>query len=175
MQIFLTSPDMDTCARDLDDKRLNKIIVESAQIASTALWINNCDVAETMYANGHCYLPTHEHHPLVVWASENIGHYYFVLRYGKALCKEYKYRFGKVHKTRAIISRLIVGMYSWDIDKNDMFCVMPNCTTNHKYVNDIYEAYRLCLLEKWQEQKVAPVWSNRIRPDWYNQDMSDWW
>lgn len=40
MQIFLTSNNYNQCAKDLDDLRLNKIIIEAAQIASTAVWMN---------------------------------------------------------------------------------------------------------------------------------------
>ena len=42
-----------------------------------------------------------------------------------------------------------------------------NHTTNHKHITNIYEAYRLCLVEKWKNDKVAPKWTKRPVPEFY--------
>ena len=166
MQLFLTSPDYNQCAKDLDDKRLNKIIVESAQIASTALWMNNCDAAETITSNGLCYLPTHEKHPLCIWAASSYRNYLEVLRHGLALCKEYTFRTRKIHKTFNIIDHLRWGVFPFNFKFQEYPTQQPNCTTNHKHIDDVYKAYRLELLFKWANDKKAPTWTNRQRPNW---------
>jgi len=165
MQIFLTSPDYKQCAKDLDDKRLQKIIVESAQIASTALWMNNCDVAETLTSNGMCYLPTHEHHPLCKWAAESYGNYIEVLRYGIALCDEYYFRTRKIHKTFFIISLMIRKIFAIDFKYHEEPTLQPNCTTNHKHIDNVYEAYWQELLYKWANDKQAPTCTIRNMPN----------
>ena len=100
MQIFRSDEDNRICAIHLDDKRLNKIITEVGQIASTAIWLNDCDIAETYTGCDLIYYPTHEYHPLCKWASANDWNYYEVVCYGLALCEEYTYRFHKVHAVK---------------------------------------------------------------------------
>jgi hypothetical protein len=166
MQIFLTNPDFSQCAKDLDDKRLNKIIVESAQIASTALWINRCDIAETLYSQGEIYLPTHEHHLLCRWASENYNNFLFVIYYASSLCREYTYRFNKKHKTERIIGNLFCILFDEFINYEEK-SLMPNCTTNHKHIENIYEAYKSELTLKWNNDKIVPKWTGRNKPKFY--------
>ncbi len=66
MQLFVTDINPAVCARHLDDVRLNKIIVESAQLISTSH-------PELIHKP---YKATHINHPLVVWISEDIENYY---------------------------------------------------------------------------------------------------
>lgn len=166
MQIFLTNKELRQCAKDLDDKRLNKIIVESMQIISTSFWINDCDAAETLYSEKKIYLPTHEHHPLVKWCAENNDNYSFVIIYCIHLCYEYKFRFGKFHKTLNILYNLISKRYInfYPIEEN---IKMPNATTNHKHIKNIYEAYKKELILKWNNDKIKPKWTKRDKPNWY--------
>ena len=162
MQMFLTSPDYTKCAQDLDDKRLNKIIVESAQIASTTLWILDCDKAETLTSKKECYLPTHENHPLVKWSCENYCNCRNILKYTFELCMEYLYRFGKTHKTLFIFESLSKSFYPYQFRKNwKPPTVQPNCTTNHKHIEDVYEAYRKELMLKWND---SSKWTKRKKP-----------
>ncbi len=72
MQIFWPEYDFKESAKVLDDKRLNKQIIELSQILSTAIWIEDCDLAETLYAGGKIYLPSHENHPV----TKNCKYYY---------------------------------------------------------------------------------------------------
>jgi len=169
MQIFLTSPDYAQCARDLDDVRLRKIIVESAQIASTALWINNCDLAETLTSQGLCYLPSHENRPLVKWAASDYEVFRDCLRYCQCLCDEYFDRFYKKHKTFNICMNLVSIALPKHFKKYEQWVeiVYVNATTNHKHIHDVYEAYRQELCLKWKNDKKPPIWTNRQQPHWY--------
>jgi len=163
MQMFITDPDFRICAEHLDDKRLNKIIIESAQIASTALWINNCFLAEKMYSQREIYLPTHEHHPLCQWAAKK-GNMRTVIHYGAVLCDEYIYRFHKIHTTLDIF---------WNLFMSVDFCnTSPeyiNCTTHHKHIENVYEAYRKELTLKWDNDKIPPKWTKRNKPYFYKE------
>jgi len=165
MQIFLPSDNLHECAKALDDKRLNKIIVESAQIASTAIWINDCDLAETLVNENKIYLPTHEYHPLCKWASHSYLNYNFTTNYCLFLCMEYSMRFHKKHTTFSkwpFLSMVLPTVFK-DFNQTNPI----NATTNHKHITDIYEAYRLELLYKWKTQKTKPVWTNRKQPEWF--------
>jgi hypothetical protein len=49
------------------------------------------------------YAPTHVNHPCTIWARTSAGNYKWLWRLGMALCTEYTYRFGKTHKTEAVL------------------------------------------------------------------------
>lgn len=169
MNIFLTHKDMSIVAQHHDDKRLNKMIIEAAQIASTALWINNCDIAETMYAEGKIYLPTHENHPIVKWCSLGYMNYCRTTAYGLALCSEYYYRFNKRHNTFTKLLSL-VKLPIWEYPSQRLNIQQPNCTTNHKHIENVYEAYRQELCLKWSTlDKHEPKWTKRDVPVFYKE------
>lgn len=166
MQIFLLYNNYRLSAVSLDDKRLNKQIIELGQILSTAIWIENCDIAETLYAEGKIYLPTHENHPVV----RNCKHYFKAANYYfQHLLVEYKYRFSKNHKCDSIVDRYWTDTF-WDhyyLFNKYIEKPFGNHTTNHKHIKDVNEAYRLCLAEKWKNDKIVPKWTNRPVPIFY--------
>lgn len=57
MNIFYLDDDIETCARYHCDKHVIKMILESAQILCTVLWINQIPAP---------YRSTHKHHPCVI-------------------------------------------------------------------------------------------------------------
>lgn len=161
MQIFITYPDYSESAASLDDKRMNKQIIELGQILSTAIWIENCDLAETLYAEGKIYLPTHENHPVI----RNCKYYYFgAIHYFTTLMLEYRFRFNKEHSCHDMF-------YSfWNLQY--LFVTYPqmefqNHTTNHKHIENVYDAYKKELQLKWKHDKIAPKWTNRPTPEFY--------
>lgn len=166
MQLFVSDSDFRTCAIHLDDYRCNKIIVEAAQISSTALWKTNCDLAETMYSKGEIYLPTHENCELCKWAASSFHNFQKTVNYGLALFEEYLYRFGKPHKTLKILLNLLsINQEQFKVFGKDT--PMINYTTNFKHIEDIHEAYKHELILKWNTDKKQPVWTKRVAPIFY--------
>jgi len=154
MQIFWTRNDSTKSSEDLDDKRLNKQIIELGQILSTAIWIENCDVGETLTAMDCIYLPTHENHPII----QNCKYYYFkAMSYLTDCCEEYKHRFNKIHKTSLMLHDFKAQNHLFFNYRRMPFI---NCTKNHKHIISTTEAYRQCLIEK----------SKRKKPDWANKE-----
>lgn len=111
MNIFYLDKDPKTCAEMHVDKHCVKMILETAQLLSTAHRI--LDGTETTSISNNrkkriwhlpdireqiLYSATHINHPSAVWARESIENYgwlYSLLHY---LCKEYTHRYEKVHK-----------------------------------------------------------------------------
>lgn len=62
MNIFATSPDPTACAQALDDKRVVKMVLESAQVICTVL---NSRGIPTPYRS------THEHNPITLWSHDD--------------------------------------------------------------------------------------------------------
>jgi len=152
MQIFVISDDYKECALYLDDRRLNKQIIECCQILSTALWIENCDLAETLYSEDKIYLPTHENHPIC----RNTKYFYNnLLKYTFECIVEWKYRFNKIHGC----NKYLTNLKTYDIFNKYTAQPFINATTNHKHIDNLHEAYKQELQLKWKNSK--PKWTKR--------------
>lgn len=171
MQIFLSSPDIFNCAKNLDDLRLNKQIIEACQIASTAAWKLDCSFGETLTSQKIAYLPTHENHPLVIWTSENYNNLLSIVQFGLICSNEYYIRFHRAHKTNENFfyfwhKLLDIASFTHEIINN--INLIPNCTTNHKHIKDIHKAYKQELIFKWKKDKKFPKWTNRQAPEFWD-------
>lgn len=76
------------------------MILETAQLLSTALHV----VGDNPPFN--IYKPTHRNHPCAIWARGSLQHYKWLVRLGMFLCIQYTVRYGKVHKTHAMMQQL---------------------------------------------------------------------
>lgn len=152
MNIFVTSSSPVTSARYLDDKRVVKMVLESAQILSTA--INECGGTGP-------YKSTHINHPCNVWARTTNGNWAWLYEHFEALCAEYTSRYGKVHKCSQIGSQLISGMSY--IPEGGLQAFV-NCAANKslnldfKSITPTKLAYKLYLEERWRSDKRKPTW-----------------
>ena len=96
MNIFFVHRDPAIAAQMLHDKHVVKMILETAQILSTAA------IRHGAPADG-LYKPTHENHPSVRWAGDVVGNFAWLSLHGTALCREYSRRFGKIHKSQEVV------------------------------------------------------------------------
>ena len=94
MNIFYLHDDPIYCAQMHCDKHVVKMILEYAQLLSTA----HHEIDGTPSID--CYKPTHKNHPSAIWARNSRNNYRWLwwLLYG--LQDEYTYRYGKVHATQ---------------------------------------------------------------------------
>lgn len=160
MNIFATDEDPRISAMNLDDKRVIKMILESAQMLCTALHEHGASHLAQ-------YKPTHKNHPSNIWVRENQSNYGWLLLHFAALAGEYTYRTGKHHKSFSLFPELFEGVSY--LPKGELTPI-PNCAAradmgiSYKHVDDIYEAYRLYLTDRWANDKIKPKWTNRTRP-----------
>lgn len=95
MNIFYLTNDQTQCAQWHCNSHSVKMILEYAQLLSTAHWETDGNpIIE-------CYKATHKNHPSAVWARANRSHYLWLHTLLEALCEEYTYRYGKTHKTQS--------------------------------------------------------------------------
>jgi len=155
MNIFVVDKDIRKCAEALDDLRLNKMIIETAQLLSTAMRFRG-------YTGNGIYRSTHLNHPCSVWARETDSNYQWLLSYLGALLVERTNRTNKSHKTIEIWNELYKGIAL--IPKGDL-TPFANCSTYKDH--EIFEAYRLTMIDKWNNDKRPPKWTNTTKPSWY--------
>lgn len=154
MNIFVVDQDTMTCAKALDDLRLNKMIIETAQLLSTAMH-------EVGYTGNDIYKSTHRNHPCAVWVRASSENYKWTLLYMSDLVEERQNRTGKNHKSYQIFNTLCGGA---KMMPQGPLAPFVNCSA---FKDDlIFEAYKMTLRMKWNADKRPPKWTNTSKPSW---------
>lgn len=114
MNIFMVNQDPQVAARALTDKHVVKMIVESAQLMSTAhryldgdMYLSISKAGSRLKRWSHptledvlyksCFL----NHPSGIWIREAEENYMWLFNHFSALCDEYTARYGRIHSTDA--------------------------------------------------------------------------
>ena len=152
MNLFATSTCPIKSAEFLDDKRVTKMCLETAQLLSSALIMNGQPAT---------YKLTHKNHPVSVWCRQTRDNYVWTLEHFKALLNEYKKRYNNVHACSRLIPEFENGIKFIPEGNLQKFV---NCAANstlgisYKGINDTTKAYRLYLEDRWLNDKRTPTW-----------------
>ena len=165
MNIFITDSKPSIAATCLDDVRLRKMIVESAQILCTVV----SQLPDFMYdyEKSPLYKPTHQGHPCVRWAGVYSENWNWLFRYWWFLHDEYVFRFKKHHLT---FTKLWIALSK--IRTELFFTVLEPeyfVYVGTEQSGDVFEKYRNLLNEKWKadiEKNRSPKWTLREKPEW---------
>ena len=153
MNIFVVDKDPKVAATMLCDKHVVKMIVETAQMLCTV--IHKQGVAAKIP-----YRATHKNHPCTIWAGETRANWDWLVTHGLAMCKEYTKRYGRVHKSEAVI-RWCSTCWNLSFPKNGLTqfrLAMPQqykCSDPVKSYRDYYIGEK-SRIAKWKTQ--PPVW-----------------
>ena len=177
MNIFYVNSDPEVAARSMVDRHVVKMILETAQLLSTAhrvidgeeyvgqsqsgrkakRWRLSGNVDAIMYA------ATHINHPSAVWVRENSANYNWLYDHLLALGREYTYRYGRTHLT---IDKLkdILKDSPQNIKQSNVMTKMPSCMDKQYIVSvDPITNYR----NYYNYGKTDLLrWSNRQPPQW---------
>lgn len=192
MNIFYLDPDPRTCAQMHCDKHVVKMIIEYAQLLSTAHRV--LDGKESIvkkYVAGSLparwrntkvwqlddaredvlYKATHINHPSAIWCRENISNYRWLFMMWSHLLEEYTYRYGKTHACARIQDELM----NWpeNIPNGDFFAPTPampvdlkimakNPAPGRKY--DVLASYKNYYIK---DKARFAKWKNRNTPEWF--------
>lgn len=148
MNIFVLDLDHTKCAEYHVDRHCVKMILEYAQLLSTAVNMNG-GIAP--------YRTTHKNHPCAIWARESKDNWLWLQKLGSALHTEYKYRYGKEHKSGLVVENLKCPDLP-DIGLTPFAQAMPPEYKN----SDAVTAYRTYY--KYGKQHLMN-WKNRPVPD----------
>ena len=115
MNIFFLDKNPEKCAQMHVDRHVTKMVLEYAQLLSTAhrvldgvltiglsesgrkrqLYVLQDDLDKILYS------ATHVNHPSAVWCRQSAANYMWLAELLEECCKEYTYRYGKIHKVEA--------------------------------------------------------------------------
>ena len=158
MNIFYLSEYADEAAEMHCDKHVVKMILETAQLLSTAHRVLDGD--EFADREG-LYKVTHINHPSAVWVRQSEGNYYWTLHLFSFLCAEYTKRYKKIHKTERLLYSLAV--FPDNIPDGD-FTPPPQCMPD-EYKNDCaVTAYRTYYKN---DKADFAVWKYTQAPTWW--------
>lgn len=94
MNIFVLHRSPRMSAQYHCDKHVVKMILETAQLLYSAIWVTN----PSQIPEG-AYKLSHKNHPCAIWIRQSLQNYIWTCCLGIWLCREYTFRYGKVHKT----------------------------------------------------------------------------
>jgi hypothetical protein len=164
LNIFYLNQDPKIAAKEHNDKHCVKMILEYAQMLSTAHRELDGDKRAddlSMYKRAHL------NHPSTVWTRENKPHYDWLYKLFEALSDEYTFRYSKIHTTDKQL-RDILRVPPTNIPNDKDFRQPPQCMPDEYKCEDSVIAYQQFYIgEKahfsvWKKREV-PVWYERIR------------
>jgi len=155
MNIFVLSKDPCEAAKMQCDKHVVKMILESTQLLSTALWLNN--------EHGP-YKPTHVRHPCTLWTAKSLSNWLWLHTHAQALSKEYTFRYAKIHACDKIISNMTKPTTINDLGLTPWAQAMPKQYKN----DDVVKAYRTYYIKDkvhlaaWRRNRPPPIWWSTV-------------
>lgn len=176
MNIFYLDSNPEKSAKYHNDKHVVKMILEYAQLLSTAhrvldgteyfdLSSNNRKIKRYKLNDDReqkLYKATHVNHPSAAWVRESTENYYWLYKMFHTLCNEYTYRYGKVHKSSELL--LPLGFYPKNL-KEGKRTKVPQAMPDYCKDEDPVIGYRTYyILEKSKINK----YTKRKIPDWLN-------
>ena len=143
MNIFYLDKDPEIAAQMMCDKHVVKMILESAQMLSTAHRVLDGDrVADSK----GLYKMAHKNHPSTIWVRTCDENYEWLWNHMEALMYEYTHRYGKKHATERLTHAL------WKLPINipyGEFTDPPQCMPDYA------------------------TWKHREKPEWFNDKYNE--
>jgi hypothetical protein len=178
MNIFYLHHDPVTCATLHTDKHVVKMILEYAQLLSTAHRV--LDGVPTIDRGGATgrqrttyilpdnrdpllYRATHINHPSAVWVRQSDKNYDWLYSMFRALMSEYTYRYGKVHATSRLES--VLANAPNNISLGPFTEPTPAMPDEFKVKSNSIQSYINYYVGA---KRHLANWKKRPTPTWYN-------
>lgn len=181
MNLFILDKDPIKAARLQCDKHVVKMIVESAQMLSTAHRMLDGTLEARPSVSGkttikywklpdnreeYLYKAVHTGHPCTVWTMENNQNYNWHLIHFIALCDEYTYRYGKVHSSEALKPYLCNMPNNIPVGTITPFALAMKSNPECMIKGDPVTSYRKFYNTKKARFKMT--WTKRDIPEWFD-------
>lgn len=100
MNIFAVDTDPVKAARQLPDRHVTKMILESAQMLSIVFSKHYWDIGEVMKVDGTPFKTqkgAFKNHPCTIWVADSFPNCAWLIQHACGLCDEFSLRYGKLH------------------------------------------------------------------------------
>jgi hypothetical protein len=170
MNIFFLHLSPSECAKMHVDKHVVKMILESTQLLCSA---------HHVYPNLEYKPPyklTHKNHPSSIWTRQSTSNYLWLVELALELCKEYTYRYKKIHKCESYINDLKKNIPKIENDEfTPPLMAMPD--TYKEKITDCAKENIEKVIESYRqyyffEKSDLFKWKNRNVPEFILEYMS---
>lgn len=140
--------------------------------------LESCQILCSVYHNlaSHLTVPyrlSHNNHPACIWARGAGGNFQWLLRHSHALCEEYTKRYGKIHKSQAVLEWCEKHKDALIFTSSDLqpfaIAIGENTECRKRIVNfdtkDAVEKYRLYYIF----DKPFADWKYTEPPTWFTE------
>jgi hypothetical protein len=184
MNIFYLDNDPVKCAEYHVDKHAIKMILEYCQLLSTAHRVlDGKEIIEKSKTgrnvkrwilenelNNVLYSATHINHPSAVWCRASLSNYKWLHNLLVELCKEYTYRYGKIHKCQEIGLVSALGNTPTNISNKPFTQPTPAMPDPCKVPGDSLKSYRnYYIMEKQRMWSWKGKINSRTPPPWFKE------
>lgn len=188
MNIFYLDHDVRKCAEMHNDKHVVKMILEYAQLLSTAHRILDGVLSFGVSPSGRkkiiyvladnrdtiMYSATHINHPSAIWVRQSAQNYMWLAELLEECCKEYTHRYDKVHKVeRDGLMQTLKNNFPINIPDGTFTEPTPAMPEDVKVLREVHtDRYVLDSLASYrnyyiQNKTHLANWKKRGVPDWY--------
>lgn len=188
MNLFYLDEDLDKCVEYHVDTHVNKMTTESAQLLTTAVWVDkligfapraltkeelgilNAEKAKQPSIEERTFtrfLPTHPNHPCAIWVRSSLDNYIWTYNYCDALNSEYVFRWRKPfhHKSFDAAAKLPEPT---NLPSNGI-TLRPLCMPDdYKEEGSVVDCYRMYYM---MEKADWAVWKRRFKPPWWDENL----
>ena len=183
MNIFYLDHDVRKCAEMHNDKHVVKMILEYAQLLSTAHRVLDGVELSGLSDSGRkkkfwtlgdsrdytLYKATHINHPSAVWVRKSVQNYMWLAEMLEVLCGEYTYRYGKVHKVeRDGLMQLLKNEFPKNLPIAPFTEPTPAMPDDVKIIGDSIKSYRNYYINN---KAHLANWKKRQVPEWFNANL----
>ena len=176
MNIFYLDRDVKTCATYHNDKHVVKMILEYAQLLSTAHRMLDGDEyidassgrrikrwrLKNESMENILYKASHINHPSAIWVRRSNNNYNWLMSLLQDLLQEYTYRYGKIHAT----DRLVYWLRKPPANIPVGYFTQPTPAMPAEYkVPDSIQSYRNYYIGA---KKTMARWKKRPIPEWWS-------
>ena len=182
MNIFYLDTDTKECAKQHLDKHVVKMILEYAQLLSTAHRLLDGYEYEGKSISGrkamrwklddarenNLYLASHMKHPSGIWCRQSEDSYWWLYSLWRELMKEYTFRYGKKHACSRLLNCLDIAPSN--IPGGDFYPPTPAMPDECKVKNNSLASYHKYYIEK---KNHFAKWTKREVPLWFANTMSN--
>lgn len=181
MNIFFLSAYPNDCAEMHCDKHVVKMIVEYAQLMSTAHRVLDGEMYDDLTSNGRrikrwkhpnpdmeklLYKASFINHPSNLWTRTSCNNYNWLYEMWSYLCGEYTHRYGKVHETDRKLRDVLgttptfIGYKPWSEPTQAMPDDVKNSESSLVAYRDYYIKYKNSFA-KWTKRDI-PHWMEAV-------------
>ena len=179
MNIFYLDKNPIRCAEMHVDKHCVKMILEYAQLLSTAHRVLDGVLATRLSKSGRkqqhyilndereqmLYSATHINHPSAIWVRQSDQNYMWLAELLEECCKEYTYRYGKTHKVElSNLMQTLKNNFPKNIPNKPFTEPTPAMPDEVKIIGDSLASYRNYYINN---KAHLANWKKRSKPNWY--------